>query len=460
MFQGLKRWMVLMLAAGLCLTGKPFTVFAATKPINSVNVKVSSNLAAGSKLPDIEIGSGNASEGGVLVSKSGSHYTVTAAEWVDKSSNEVMTSDEPRMKVTLSPDDVSEYYFLASYKESNVKVSGGTFVSARRDGDDLVITLRVKPVKGDYDAPKDAYWNEKNLGEARWEKPENDSGFYEVQLYRDEKSVYKVSKTSSRTYNFYPYMTEAGDYSFRVRTIPGDSTQSKYGKKSDWVDSGDLQITDRYVSDGKGQQSANPSVKKGTQEQVGWFQEGDVWSYRYPNGSLCRNGWTDIDGLWYYFDENGAMLTGWQQIGGVYYYLHSNGQMALGWTKVGEDWYYFRTEAEGQYPSGSMVSSGWRVIGAYYYYFNQNGSLATGWLQLDGKRYYLNTVDNSLLGAMFTGWIRRDEKTYFADSNGEIMEGWCQIDGQWYYFYPGSGEMAQDTRIDGMYVGADGVWIE
>ena len=72
--------------------------------------------------------------------------------------------------------------------------------------------------------------------------------------------------------------------------------------------------------------------------------------------------------------------------------------------------------------------------------------------------YYLNTVDNSLLGAMFTGWIKRDDKTYFADSNGEIVTGWCQIDGNWHYFYPDSGEMASNTSINGFYVDTDGIW--
>ena len=72
----------------------------------------------------------------------------------------------------------------------------------------------------------------------------------------------------------------------------------------------------------------------------------------------------------------------------------------------------------------------------------------------------MNTLENGLEGAMFTGWIRRDEKNYFADSNGQIMEGWCQIDGLWYYFYPETGEMAVNTQIGGMYVGDDGVWRE
>ena len=455
----IKRIMALALTVVLLAGFLPVDVMAATKPINTVSVKVNSKLEAGKSLPDIVIGSGSPEDGGIIVTKASANYTVVEAEWVDKPSEVLNAADQPRMTVTLEPVDVSEHYFLASYKESNVKVSGGSFVSAKRDGDNLVVTLRVNPIRGDYDMPKDAYWNEKNLGEAKWEPGENDSGYYEVQLLRDGKNVHKVDKTTSKNYNFYPYMTKAGDYSFKVRAIPGTDFQKKYGKKSDQLESGELQITDRYVSDGKGQQNAKSTVKKSSDDKTtGWFKEGDVWRYRYPNGELCTNGWGKINDLWYFFDGSGNMVTGWQQVGADYYHLHNNGQMALGWNKINGQWYFFRTEAEGVHAVGSMVSSGWRVIGPYYYVFNKDGSLYTGWLQQDGKWYYLNTVDNSLQGAMFTGWINRDEKTYFAEANGAIVEGWCQIDGQWYYFYPGSGELARNTWIDGQYVDGDGVW--
>ena len=444
----IKRIMALALTVVLLAGFLPVDVMAATKPINTVSVKVNSKLEAGKSLPDIVIGSGSPEDGGIIVTKDSANYTVVEAEWVDKPSEVLNAADQPRMTVTLEPVDVSEHYFLASYKESNVKVSGGSFVSAKRDGDNLVVTLRVNPIRGDYDMPKDAYWNEKNLGEAKWEPGENDSGYYEVQLLRDGKNVHKVDKTTSKNYNFYPYMTKAGDYSFKVRAIPGTDFQKKYGKKSDQLESGELQITDRYVSDGKGQQNAKSTVKKSSDDKTtGWFKEGDVWRYRYPNGELCTNGWGKINDLWYFFDGSGNMVTGWQQVGADYYHLHNNGQMALGWNKINGQWYFFRTEAEGVHAVGSMVSSGWRVIGPYYYFFNKDGSLYTGWLQQDGKWYYLNTVDNSLQGAMFTGWINRDEKTYFAEANGAIVEGWCQIDGQWYYFYPGSGELARNTWI-------------
>ena len=161
-------------------------------------------------------------------------------------------------------------------------------------------------------------------------------------------------------------MTKEGEYTFKVRTIPGTDAQEKYGKKSDWVESGELEITDRYVSDGKGQQSGNASVVKGTKDPVGWFKEGDTWKYRYPDGNLLRDGWSEIDGVWYYFNEDGAMATGWRQSGQERYYLYDNGQMAVGWSQIGGSWYYFRAEAEGTMPKGTLVSPGWRVNGADY----------------------------------------------------------------------------------------------
>lgn len=443
-----------LISVGCMMLAAAGTALAAAKPINSVSVKVTSKLEPGEGLPEIGVGN-NAGESKVNVSASGGKYHIADAEWVD-SNKEIKTGDEPRMKVTLEPEDVSEYYFLASYKKSSISVSGGTFVSARRDGDNLVITLRINPVKGEYEAPPDAYWYEKNLGEARWEKPVNTSGVYEVQLYRGKKAVYKVPKLTTLRYNFYPYMTEAGEYTFRVRTIPGDDAGAKYGKKSEWVESGELEITDRYVSDGKGQQKQDNTVVQGA-EEAGWKKEGEQWRYIYPDGSLCKGGWEYIEGRWYYFDPDGIMQTGWQDINSQRYYFHSGGQMAVGWTKIDGKWYYFHTGENGE-TAGAVISAGWKTIGPYYYYFNADGSMYTGWLQKNGSWYYLNTMDNSLQGVMFTGWIKRDNKTYFADSNGRMVTGWYQIDGNTYYFYPGSGEMAYNTSIDGFYVDADGIW--
>ena len=122
MYQKVRRWTAWILVC-LCLaTWMPVESLAATKSISSVRVRISSKIKAGQKLPDIEIGSGSAPEGGILVTEKGSHFKVIEASWMDSASKEVVAADEPRMRVVLEPDDVSEYYFLASYKGSSVKV--------------------------------------------------------------------------------------------------------------------------------------------------------------------------------------------------------------------------------------------------------------------------------------------------------------------------------------------------
>lgn len=447
----------LCLAGGVCQLSMPVTSWGATKPMGTVNIKVDSKLEPGSRLPDIEIG-GSASKGGVCVSESSDKYDVESAEWTDKSSNEISVSDEPQMRVTLEPVDVGEYYFPATYKSSSVKISGGRFISARRDGDNLVVTLRVKGVKGEFGQPGDVYWNEDRIGEARWEEPENASGYYEAVLYRDEKQVHRVEQIRSLRYNFYPYMTEEGEYTVKIRSIPVTDSQKKYGEKSEWTESGELSITDRYVSDGKGKENDGHTSKPGTDKEAGWFKEDNVWKLRSPDGRLCRSQWHMDNGLWYHFDENGAMQTGWLQDGGQWYYLWENGQMAAGWNRINGQWYYFYPFTENGKTAGTMAGPGWQVIEGRYYYLNPDGSMYKGWLFEKNCWYYLNTLENSLEGVMFTGWLQRDEKIYFLDSNGAMVQGWYQIDGNWHYFQPGSGEMAKDAWINGFYVDGDGIW--
>lgn len=427
-----------------------------SEPINKVSIKIKSELEPGSRLPDIEIGDADISDGGIRVTAGNKKYTLVDAEWVDKSSEALKVAEEPKMKVTLEPTDVSEDYFQASYKESKVSISGGSFVSARRDGDNLVVTLLVKGVKGEFEAPEEAWWNENNLGEGRWEKPENGTGRYEIELERDGRTLFEETGLTSVQYNFYPYMTKAGTYTFRVRSIAKTATEKKYGEESEWVESGELVITERYVSDGKGQQ-AN-AVLHGSVEKIGWDETESGWIYRYPNGDICRGGWSEIDGYWYYFNMDGVMQTGWLDVSGYRYLLHSTGQMATGWVELDNKWYYFRPQSEDGKPAGSMTEPGWQLINPFYYYFNQDGTMYTGWLNLNGKWYYLNTVENSMEGVMFTGWILRDGKTYFADGNGVRVSGWFEIDGNMHYFYPDTGEMARNADIDGFYVDSDGIW--
>lgn len=110
-----------------------------------------------------------------------------------------------------------------------------------------------------------------------------------------------------------------------------------------------------------------------------WMQDDKGWWYRSYDGSYPRFRWMELayDGQtdWYYFDEQGYMLTGWRNINNKWYFLFEKtggralkGAMAKGWIQINGKWYYLYGKNEGDNPEGSM---------------------AKGWVQVNGKWYYL-----------------------------------------------------------------------
>lgn len=401
------RWGVSILLAAVISAVMIFPGFAGV--ISSVTVTVNSELNPGEKLPDISIdnsGSTTVDEGDVVVSVSSDRYYISAAEWVTSTSRTMEVGDEPQMKVTLTPIDDNEDYFKGSYRSSNVTVKKGTFVSASIKSDNLVVKLKTKAIKGTFTEPEEAYWKDNTKGTAKWTKPdEGGTGYYEVVLRRGSSSVHKV-ETSSTSYNFYPYMTSAGTYTFRVRTIAKTSTEEKYGTKSEWVESDELYIAKEDVSDGSGQSSGS-----GNTTSAGWRYQNSAWYYYYPDGSYVKNNWALISESWYLFGDDGKMLTGWQTKNNYTYYLTENGNMLTGWIKDGSRWYFLNISNE-------------YVLGAL---------LKNRWLELNGNVYYFL-------------------------SDGAMAEGWTQVDGSWYYFYPGQGNKAVNTWVETFYVDENGVW--
>lgn len=58
---------------------------------------------------------------------------------------------------------------------------------------------------------------------------------------------------------------------------------------------------------------------------VGWQTDEQGKWYRNEDGTIYQNGWKEIDGEKYYFDENGYIITGWKQIDGKDCYFDENG---------------------------------------------------------------------------------------------------------------------------------------
>lgn len=407
-----KKFTGAVLAAGMLLAALPLEVFASTKYVSSISLKVHANLDAGDSVNNNDdIGLVNGNGDGTYVYTSNGRYQVSSAEWANDKN--IGIGDEPKMYVWLSiTDDAydSEYRFRSSYSSNNVSVSGGSYVSSTRTGGDLKVTIRVSGIKGTYDAPENAEWGN-SKGRATWGKGDDSTSYFDVYLYRGSTVMKKLEDYNGTSYNFYPYMTKEGDYTFKVRAVPHTESEKKYGKKSEWTESDDQYIDKDQVSDGSGQNTGNGSTAGGGTIDVGWRKDGDTWYFRYPDGNYQKAGWLKWNDKWYLFDNSGKMLTGWQQTGGNWYFLDVNGDMKTGWIQTGGLWYYCNPKLDG--PEGAMIKSCWLTI-------------------------------NGL--------------TYFINQNGVMVEGWYQVENNWYYFQPGAGNKLVNTTVDGFVLDANGIW--
>ena len=156
---------------------------------------------------------------------------------------------------------------------------------------------------------------------------------------------------------------------------------------------------------------------------TGWFYDAGSWYYLNGATGAMATGWTQVDGTWYYLNSSGAMVTGWLNGGGTWYYLRGSGAMATGWFYDHGAWYYFVS-------SGAMAT-GWFQDGTTWYYSSSSGTMMTGWLNGGSAWYYLSDS-----GAMATGWILDHGAWYYMNGTGAMVTGTQEIDGRLSTFSP------------------------
>lgn len=89
--------------------------------------------------------------------------------------------------------------------------------------------------------------------------------------------------------------------------------------------------------------------EKPTTQKQGWVQVNGKWFY-YDQSNNKQSGWVQVNGAWYYLAQDGEMKTGWLNQGGSWYYLTESGSMKTGWYQVSTKWYY-------SYSSGALAVS-------------------------------------------------------------------------------------------------------
>ncbi|RSK19546.1 N-acetylmuramoyl-L-alanine amidase [Streptococcus oralis] len=175
-----------------------------------------------------------------------------------------------------------------------------------------------------------------------------------------------------------------------------------------------------------------------------WTHLDNQWYYADSSGRLAQNTWKKINGSWYYFDQTGSMLSNTAFDG---YLLTKSGALAeKGWTKLDQIWYYVA-------PSGKISQDKWEKINGSWYYFDKDGGMLSA---TTFKGYLFNQS-----GAMAeNNWVKIKDTWFYANGSGRyVQENWQKIQGSWYSFDQNGGMLA-DKWKGSYYLKTSGVMTE
>ena len=175
-----------------------------------------------------------------------------------------------------------------------------------------------------------------------------------------------------------------------------------------------------------------------------WTKLDNQWYYADSSGRLAQNSWKKINGSWYYFDQIGSMLSNTAVDG---YLLTKSGAMAeKGWTKLDQIWYYVA-------PSGKISQDKWEKINGSWYYFDKDGGMLSA---TTFKGYLFNQS-----GAMAeNNWVKIKDTWFYANGSGRyVQENWQKIQGSWYSFDQNGGMLA-DKWKESYYLKTSGAMAE
>lgn len=291
MYSWKKMWgmkLALTLAAGV-MTISSFA--ASKKKINSVTVKVESNIELGAvhgeEEIDIETRGNNFSY---------DHYEIEnfGSDWWD--------DDVPEITIYLRAD---EGYYFALTKASSLRLTGATFVKMYRQDSSETLALRVKlPAMAERLGP-DTEVRLSTNGLATWDEVKG-AGSYELRLYCDGTKVGLNSQTTDQLfYDYTSMMVKPGSYQVKVRAV----NKLNSSNKGEWMESEDVTISNEMAA------VYSQAAVKGE-----WKSEGNRLWYRHEDGTYTRSDWEMIDEKWYLFDEEGYVRTGWVEWKGEQYY--------------------------------------------------------------------------------------------------------------------------------------------
>ncbi len=158
-----------------------------------------------------------------------------------------------------------------------------------------------------------------------------------------------------------------------------------------------------------------------------WILYDDEWYYAGEDGALYRDILFCVAGKTYYADKYGVILQNAPvRTGGKLYYATSSGTLRTGWVQDGDDWYYSNADAD-------AYAEVWKRIRGKWYYFDPDGRMAADAFRMDKDKLYYLTESGAMRSS--SGWFRRADKWYFAVAGGSLYYSrYVRIRETGYYF--------------------------
>ena len=193
--------------------------------------------------------------------------------------------------------------------------------------------------------------------------------------------------------------------------------------------------------------------------------DGKTYFFSRIGNNEMRTGMFNIDGVGYYFNEEGIMQTGWYNDGTNTYYFDEDGKRASGFKKIEDNTYFFSRIGNNEMRTGmfnidgvgyyfneeGMMQTGWYNDGTNTYYFDEDGKRVSGFKKIEGNTYFFSRINNNEMrtgvilidgdsyafneeGIMQTGWYQDATDTYYFDENGKGLTGFQTINYKKYFF--------------------------
>lgn len=170
-----------------------------------------------------------------------------------------------------------------------------------------------------------------------------------------------------------------------------------------------------------------------------WKKRGEDWYYLNEDGEIATN--TQIDE--YYVDETGKRVSDkWVAVDNEdywdspdeaeyhWYYYGKNGKAVVSrWQNVGGQFYYFNDQ--GQMMTGKITLDD----GTYYLGDETDGVMKTGWIQLENENDYLDETHSwhyfDKNGRMIENQVdKKIEGDYYTFVDGVMQTGWFKLPAQ------------------------------